>query len=367
MHNFACGCWRCQTNLLPAFRFGLEFDHQAILRACYDLVDERKEVFWPTLGFNQLPALVFANLSNRVVGSVQSESAIRGLLAYHLLVQKLEMSRATELARALFSFHMRVVVSNFVFYLRAHHTDLLQLLAGTLWSSDLVAKLFESLVRSLTLKGSLGLFLQLHAFLKRQPSTTLRKATRSINELLKKVGVYIKRHQLNIAIDGAFLQFHADDQTILREELGLDFSEAKPKTKLGALPGVPQPGVPQPKPLSKGGVASHRPKASRAIHRPTQADRQPSASNANPNAATSKAASGMRLRFKPGDRIQLLAPKRLGTVRYVGRLHFVPGTWVGLPYPFNLGESDGLVRGVRHFQTGPRCALLVKPENVFGV
>lgn len=84
--------------------------------------------------------------------------------------------------------------------------------------------------------------------------------------------------------------------------------------------------------------------------------------------------------FAVGSRIRLLSPASLGTLRYVGPLHVAVGTWYGVELDnpgilsnFDLlgglltllvGKSDGLVQGVRYFQTESKRALFVKQDRI---
>ena len=49
-----------------------------------------------------------------------------------------------------------------------------------------------------------------------------------------------------------------------------------------------------------------------------------------------------------GDTIELRSGK-IGTVRYIGEVHFADGEWIGVELHDHFGKHDGAVRGVRYF------------------
>lgn len=62
--------------------------------------------------------------------------------------------------------------------------------------------------------------------------------------------------------------------------------------------------------------------------------------------------------FRPGQRVAVRGES--GTVRFVGRTQFSPGSWVGVELDASSGKNDGSVAGIRYF----RCQ---KTDGLFGV
>ena len=54
----------------------------------------------------------------------------------------------------------------------------------------------------------------------------------------------------------------------------------------------------------------------------------------------------------------------MGVIRFVGRVDFAPGIWVGLELRRPLGKHDGVVEGKRYFQTKPAHAVMIKPRKI---
>jgi len=57
--------------------------------------------------------------------------------------------------------------------------------------------------------------------------------------------------------------------------------------------------------------------------------------------------------FEVGARCEVRVPDNLarrGAVRYVGKVHFKPGYWIGVQYDEPLGKNDGSVDGRRYFE-----------------
>jgi len=56
--------------------------------------------------------------------------------------------------------------------------------------------------------------------------------------------------------------------------------------------------------------------------------------------------------------------KRLGIIKYLGKLHFSPLLWAGIEYDDPVGKNDGEVKGKRYFTCKQKFGGFVKVENV---
>jgi tubulin-folding cofactor B len=55
--------------------------------------------------------------------------------------------------------------------------------------------------------------------------------------------------------------------------------------------------------------------------------------------------------------------ERVGTIRYVGKVDFAIGSWVGIEYDEPVGKNDGTVEGKQYFQCQSKYGGFVKPER----
>ena len=56
--------------------------------------------------------------------------------------------------------------------------------------------------------------------------------------------------------------------------------------------------------------------------------------------------------------------KEMGVVRYVGRVDFAPGIWVGLEMRNPVGRHDGLVEGKRYFTARGSHGVIMRPKKI---
>ena len=51
---------------------------------------------------------------------------------------------------------------------------------------------------------------------------------------------------------------------------------------------------------------------------------------------------------------------KIGTIRYVGPVHFARGIWIGLEFHEHFGPHDGTARNVRYYTCPPKRGIMVK-------
>jgi dynactin complex subunit len=54
----------------------------------------------------------------------------------------------------------------------------------------------------------------------------------------------------------------------------------------------------------------------------------------------------------------------LGTVRFVGGVHYARGDYVGIELDDASGKNDGAVKGVAYFACAPKHGLFVRKSEV---
>lgn len=54
----------------------------------------------------------------------------------------------------------------------------------------------------------------------------------------------------------------------------------------------------------------------------------------------------------------------LGIVRFIGRVHFAHGTWLGIELKEKAGRNDGSVKGRRYFACKKGYGVMVPPSKV---
>merc|ERR1712098_919076 len=60
-----------------------------------------------------------------------------------------------------------------------------------------------------------------------------------------------------------------------------------------------------------------------------------------------------------GETIELRSGK-VGTIRFIGPVHFAKGNWIGVEFHDHFGQHDGSVRGVRYFTCPQKRGIFVK-------
>lgn len=54
-----------------------------------------------------------------------------------------------------------------------------------------------------------------------------------------------------------------------------------------------------------------------------------------------------------------------GIIKYIGRVDFEEGVWLGVELRTAKGRHDGTVRGRRYFTCRPRHGIMVRPNKVY--
>ncbi|XP_053323015.1 kinesin-like protein KIF13A isoform X1 [Spea bombifrons] len=64
-----------------------------------------------------------------------------------------------------------------------------------------------------------------------------------------------------------------------------------------------------------------------------------------------------------GDQV-CIGDNKFGTVRYIGRVDFAQGVWVGVELHGQLGKHDGTVKGREYFRCKPKYGVFVRPSRL---
>ncbi|KAJ9059921.1 hypothetical protein DSO57_1036440 [Entomophthora muscae] len=369
MHGLVCESLCCRANLHMVLAHALDFNLPKLLAACYKLLYNQKEL-WIGAAFNKLPESVITVLLEMAISSLTPQTAVPALITYHLLNQKLKrktpatVEKAMELSQSIFAVCLQAVVSNLASYLEDKSKDFMLLLSGAAWSSDLIEMVFDFLAASLTYSNALESWVQIYWLLESQtrlgskglPLDTydITASKDIVTKYFEKIGLFIKKNSLGIAIDGGFSSLSPQELAVIKQELGLDpdilEAESGPKEHISpfingkSTRGIQFRHMGSPKqPLNTPGISKHQLASS---------------------SAPRKAFNSRRQAFEVGSRVKLLSPLRYGTIRYVGTLSFVSGTWYGIELDNPDGKSDGLLQGIRYFQTQSMHALFVKKEKL---
>ncbi|KAI8077464.1 CAP Gly-rich domain-containing protein [Thamnidium elegans] len=57
----------------------------------------------------------------------------------------------------------------------------------------------------------------------------------------------------------------------------------------------------------------------------------------------------------------------IGTVKFIGKVHFDTGEWLGIELSSRVGNTDGIMDGKRYFQTNLHCGIFVKKQDTIKV
>ncbi|KAL7309104.1 hypothetical protein PS15m_011226 [Mucor circinelloides] len=94
-----------------------------------------------------------------------------------------------------------------------------------------------------------------------------------------------------------------------------------------------------------------------------------SSSGSEDDCSTSDNSIDVQLDIVIGSKVKLF--KRplpiIGTVKYIGKVHFDTGEWLGIELDSRVGNTDGKVDDKRYFQTNLHCGIFVKKEDTIKV
>ncbi|KAI9356687.1 hypothetical protein BD770DRAFT_411220 [Pilaira anomala] len=57
----------------------------------------------------------------------------------------------------------------------------------------------------------------------------------------------------------------------------------------------------------------------------------------------------------------------IGIVKFIGKVHFDSGEWLGIELSSRVGNTDGIMDGKRYFQTNLHCGIFVKKQDTVKV
>ena len=67
---------------------------------------------------------------------------------------------------------------------------------------------------------------------------------------------------------------------------------------------------------------------------------------------------------KVGDRVKIMGKSGRGSVRYIGDVHSLGGTWVGVELDEPHGSNNGTEDGIAYFEGAHNCGIFVRDQMV---
>lgn len=60
----------------------------------------------------------------------------------------------------------------------------------------------------------------------------------------------------------------------------------------------------------------------------------------------------------------MVSSERVGTLRYIGTVHFANGIWCGIELDEPVGKNNGEVKGVRYFTCPENCGVFITRHKI---